>query len=97
MPSRPQQYPPTALGAQLTGPTAGTELLEGYLRPHDLARQLGVSIRTLDRWHAQRIGPPRCMIGRLILYRVTAVRDWMMSREIRPVHSGQIPRSRGHQ
>ena len=60
---------------------AGAEVLAGYLTLHQLAAQLGISPRTLLRWHAQRMGPPRCVVGRLIRYRVDAVRAWMASRE----------------
>ena len=52
-------------------------LLDGYLTPAQLAEQLGVSLRTLSRWHAQRIGPRRVTNGRLILYRTDAVREWL--------------------
>ena len=62
-------------------------LLDGYLTPAQLAEQLGVSLRTLSRWHAQRIGPKRVTNGRLILYRADAVREWLDSRE------GHAPRS----
>ncbi|MBI4968213.1 MAG: helix-turn-helix domain-containing protein [Rhodospirillales bacterium] len=56
-------------------------LLDGYLTPAQLAEQLGVSLRTLSRWHAQRIGPRRVTNGRLILYRADAVREWLDSSE----------------
>lgn len=56
-------------------------LLDGYLTPAQLADQLGVSLRTLSRWHAQRIGPRRVTNGRLILYRADAVREWLEARE----------------
>ena len=64
--------------------TAGVNLLCEYLTPDQLASQLGVSERTLSRWHTQRLGPPRCAIGKLILYRVDAVREWMAEREAIP-------------
>ena len=57
------------------------QLLEGYLSPVQLAGQLGISVRTLSRWHIQRIGPKRCTVGKLILYRIDAVRAWLESRE----------------
>ncbi len=63
----------------------GTTLLEGYLTPAQLAQQLGVSVRTLSRWHAQRIGPARCTVGKLILYRINAVHEWLEGRENEPV------------
>jgi hypothetical protein len=55
--------------------------LAGYLRREDLAAQLGVSPRTVDRWNVLRCGPPRIQIGRTILYDVQSVRDWLRSRE----------------
>jgi predicted DNA-binding transcriptional regulator AlpA len=59
---------------------AGT-LLSQYLSPAQLAHQLGVCKRTLDRWHAARTGPPRVTIGRKPLYRREAVEQWLLRRE----------------
>lgn len=42
-------------------------LSEAFFTRAALAKQLGNSVRTLDRWHAQRIGPPRIKRGKLIL------------------------------
>jgi predicted DNA-binding transcriptional regulator AlpA len=56
-------------------------LQEDYLERAELARQLGKSTRTLDRWHTLRIGPPRVVIGRMILYRRHSVLEWLASRE----------------
>ena len=52
-----------------------------YLRERELADLLGVSLRTLRRWHERRCGPPRVKFGRLVLYRKQAVRDWLISHE----------------
>jgi hypothetical protein len=52
-----------------------------YLTPQSLAKNLDVSVRTLDRWHVQRIGPPRTTIGRTVLYRKESVTSWLRSRE----------------
>jgi hypothetical protein len=38
--------------------------LANYFTPEELAAQLYVSLRTLNRWHARRQGPPRLIIGR---------------------------------
>jgi hypothetical protein len=65
-----------------------------YVTPDQLAQHLGVSVRTLSRWHARRIGPPRCSVGKLILYRIAAVRGWMAEREFGPVPPAP-PRSAG--
>jgi len=56
-------------------------LLDGYLRKAQLAQELGQSPRTLDRWETLRIGPPRVVIGRTILYRRDSVLEWLKSRE----------------
>jgi hypothetical protein len=59
--------------------------MDGYVTPEHLADMLGVSVRTLSRWHLLRIGPPRCDIGKLRLYRQTSVNDWLASQESEPV------------
>jgi predicted DNA-binding transcriptional regulator AlpA len=56
-------------------------ILSGFLRREELAQQLGLSPRTIDRWEALRIGPPRCCVGRTVLYRIEAVRQWLQTRE----------------
>lgn len=58
-----------------------------HLKPAAVAAFLGVSPRTLSRWHAQRVGPARCKLGRTVLYRRTAVEAWLESNETYPVHS----------
>jgi predicted DNA-binding transcriptional regulator AlpA len=59
----------------------GSIVLEGFLRREELAQQLGLSPRTIDRWQALRQGPPRVCVGRTVLYRVEAVRQWLQMRE----------------
>ena len=58
-----------------------TPILDGYISRESLAEQLNISTRTLDRWHGHRMGPPRCLIGRRVFYKVDSVRDWLASRE----------------
>lgn len=67
-----------ALGAS---DCADTVLAE-YMTSDELASELGVCKRTLDRWHSRRIGPPRVTIGRKPLYRRGGVADWIRSREL---------------
>ena len=69
--------PPSNPQNQLSTPL----VLAGYLRREELARQFGLSPRTIDRWEALRKGPPRVCIGRTILYQVESVRDWLRSNE----------------
>jgi predicted DNA-binding transcriptional regulator AlpA len=56
-------------------------VLEGFLRREELAKEFGLSTRTLDRLEALRQGPPRVHFGRTILYRVESVREWLLSSE----------------
>lgn len=58
-------------------------ILEGYLKPQQLAQQLDISVRTLYRWNVRRIGPPRVVIARQIFYRHASVMTWLASREQR--------------
>lgn len=53
----------------------------------EAAEYLGVSPRTLDRWHESRIGPPRIKIGRIIMYRRAALEQWILQHEETPVRS----------
>lgn len=71
----------TQYSAQRDSPLEATPILDGYLRHDELAKQLGLSPRTIDRWEALRIGPPRVSIGRTILYNAESVREWLLSRE----------------
>lgn len=52
-----------------------------YMEPEELAKELGVCWRTLHRFHLNREGPPRVKIGRKVLYRREAVKEWLRSRE----------------
>ena len=62
------------------GPEPG-QLLDGWLTRDEVATALGVSPETLQRWQTRRIGPPCVHIGRKVLYRVEAFREWLISRE----------------
>lgn len=55
-----------------------------YYTRQQLADELAMSVRTLDRWHAHREGPPRIAKGNLVLYSRAAVRDWLASLEVQP-------------
>ena len=64
---------------------SGPVILAGYLRREELARQFGISTRTVDRWEAMRMGPPRIAVGRTILYNIESVREWLAIQERRPL------------
>lgn len=55
-----------------------------------LAETLGVSVRTLNRWHERRIGPARIKVGGKVLYRVSSVEKWLSDHEQRPLGQGGI-------
>ena len=54
-----------------------------YLTAESLAKNLGVSVRTLARWHALRTGPAMTRVGRMVLYRRESVSEWLRSCELR--------------
>ena len=58
-----------------------SSILAGYLTPKDLAQALGVSERTVARWHRFREGPPRVEFGRKVFYRLESVNAWIASCE----------------
>ena len=55
----------------------------GLLVPEQLAKVLGVTVRTLQKWEQLRIGPPRIVIQRQVFYREESVRQWLAQREQR--------------
>ncbi|MEQ5828061.1 helix-turn-helix domain-containing protein [Sulfitobacter sp. NFXS29] len=55
-----------------------------HLKPTAVAELLGVSQRTLSRWHALRVGPARCKVGRTVLYRRDALETWLEANETQP-------------
>ena len=68
----------------------GVNLLAGeYVTPEQLAAELGISVRTLHRWHTARQGPPRVVLGRVIFYRRSSVLAWLVSREETPTRRGR--------
>ena len=72
------------------GAAAGGEIeIAGhrYATKPRLAAALGLSERTLDRWEARRIGPPKIKVGRLVLYDLARVPEWLASLERHPVRT----------
>jgi hypothetical protein len=83
---RDQKFPFPNQAAPAPGEHAGHNhgtmpdgVLTGFITPMQLAAQLDVSVRTLSRWQTHRIGPPRCTVGRLIVYPIDAVRNWLLA------------------
>lgn len=53
----------------------------GLLTPRQLAKELGVSLRSLQRYNDARIGPPRIKLGKYIYYRKSAVEQFLVRSE----------------
>lgn len=60
-------------------------MLVSYITAEQLAAALGVSVRTIQRWEAQRVGPPRVVIGQMVLFNVASIRKWLAANESEPV------------
>jgi hypothetical protein len=80
------KFPNADLGSALT--IIGKQ----YLTPLQLAGLLGISPRTLARWHAIGTGPPRSKVGRLILYDLAKLPAWLESQQIEPAPIQHSPR-----
>ena len=70
-------------------PEVDTGLLTGWLDRTDLARELTLSVDTLQRWETRRMGPPCVRVGRKVLYRMEAVREWLCDQEARKAGSNR--------
>lgn len=71
-------------------PAAGTApILSGWLTRAQVAAEIGLSADTLARWETRRIGPPCVRIGRKVLYRAEAVREWLISLERHPISNAR--------
>src|SRR3712207_450829 len=72
-------------------PTTDTPSLAGeieiagkrYVTPERIAHLLGCSPRTVARWDAERIGPPRIKVGKTVLYDLEKLPAWLAGRESR--------------
>ena len=56
-------------------------VLSGFLTKEELAAELQRNPRTLDRWEALGMGPPRTLVGRQVLYRRASVQKWLAAQE----------------
>jgi hypothetical protein len=94
MKQKQQQAQAAVLPAPATGGASPPRLLDDYLTREQLAAELDKCIRTLDRWHAMRIGPPRVTIGRVPLYTRESVAAWIQKQEHDPAAAGAGRRRR---
>ena len=59
-----------------------------YVSAERVASMLGVSVRTLSRWDTTGIGPPKIKVGKLILFDLGKLTEWLASREIQTRRCG---------
>jgi predicted site-specific integrase-resolvase len=64
-------------------------ILNEYWPPDELAAELNVCTKTLDRWRVEGKGPPITKIGRRTFYSKTSVASWLRAREQRNQAAGQ--------
>ncbi len=53
------------------------DLEEGWADRTTAAEMLGITVRTLLRWHHQGKGPVRRRNGNGLRYRITEIEDWL--------------------
>ncbi len=66
--------------AKKTG-AGGNVIMSEWIGREELARELGITPRTLAKWATARIGPPMVRVGRRVFYRRAAVREWLKRQE----------------
>jgi predicted DNA-binding transcriptional regulator AlpA len=60
-----------------------------YVRQRRLASILGVTARTLARWNARGIGPPKITIGKTVLFDLAKLPEWLATRESNPTRTSK--------
>jgi predicted DNA-binding transcriptional regulator AlpA len=54
-----------------------TTILADYVTREELAEELKVTTRTLDKWHVQRRGPSKIKLGSRVYYKRQTVLAWL--------------------
>jgi predicted DNA-binding transcriptional regulator AlpA len=63
---------------------------ESMMRAEEVARFLNTSVRTLDGWRRQGVGPPWVKLSqRAVRYEARALADWVATRS--PANAGLDP------
>jgi hypothetical protein len=68
---------------EATQPTSATEVLADYVTREQLARELRVTTKTLDRWSWLSHGPVKIKVGSRVYYHRADVRAWLDSQRLR--------------
>jgi predicted site-specific integrase-resolvase len=64
------------------------DLEEGWADRRRTAEMLGITVRTLLRWHQQGKGPLRQRNGNGLRYRISEIEDWL---SLNPRHRATNP------
>ena len=75
--------------------TGATAIFDGYINEHEYCRQRGVSLRTAQRDRQLRQAPPYITVGKRVMYRIEAVRDWLLNQERKIERTASAPRAGG--
>lgn len=59
--------------------------LQDLLTEAEYAAARGVSVRSIQRERALRLGPPFIKLGKSIFYRPAAIEAWLLSQEQSPI------------
>lgn len=61
-----------------------SDITDQFLSWQEASDLLRVNKRTLARWYAEGIGPPRIKIGQQVLYNKESLVEWLRSHERKP-------------
>jgi hypothetical protein len=75
--------------------TGAPAIFDGYIDEHEYCRQRGVSLRTAQRDRQLRQAPPYITVGKRVMYRIEAVRDWLLNQERNIDRTASAPRAGG--
>lgn len=76
-------------GVGASAPESSITLLAGYATEEEVCAALGITQRTARSWRQQRIGPPWCKPGQLILYPREGFRAYLKTLEVQPLRAGR--------
>jgi len=79
----------------LTTLPAESNIFLGYIDEDEYCRQRGISLRTAQRDRQLRQSPPYTIIGQRVMYRIEAVRAWLLDRERQVERKASAPRAGG--
>jgi len=75
--------------------TGAPAIFDGYIDEHEYCRQRGISLRTAQRDRQLRQAPPYILVGKRVMYRIEAVRDWLLNQERNVDRTASAPRAGG--